>query len=69
MERPVNVVWCSKLLQKFALTLMNTFHKHKLPNKIVERNLRAKNEVSLKFQKSFFSTYNIAFSLLQNIFV
>ena len=54
VESPVRVVGCSKLFQKFALTLINIFYMYNKLKKCIENNLRAKNGASSRLEKSFF---------------
>ena len=61
MESSVCVVWCSKLYQKFSLTLINIFYMYNELRKCIESNLQAKNEASSRFEKSFFQQPTLHF--------
>ena len=53
-NRLVCVVWSQQLYQQIPWTLWSVFHMHNMPWKSTESIVRAKNEASRAFKKSFF---------------
>ena len=51
----LRVTWCYNLYQTLTETLRNVFHMHNVLRKCLQKILRAKNQASLAFEKSFFS--------------
>ena len=63
----LRVVWSYNCYQKIPWTLRNIFHMHNMLWKSIERNLRAKNEASRDFEKSFFGASKIRLWLLGSV--
>ena len=61
------VVWSYDCYQKIPWTLRKIFHIHNVLWKSIERNLRAKNETSGDFKKSFFGASKIGLWLLGSV--
>ena len=60
----LRVTWCYNLYQTLTETLRNVFYMHNVLRKCLQKILRAKNQASLAFEKSFFGLEIFKFGLL-----